>query len=189
MSVSRFSSTDGTGLSRRAWLAAAAAGLLPWAARAGTLEQPWPARKPIPALALNDLEGRSWSLAALRGKVVALNFWASWCEPCVTEIPTLSWLAETHAASGDVVVLGVNYQEHEAKVRRFLQGVPVSYPVLLDRNGEAAKAWTSRIFPSTVLIGRDGRPVLTVVGELDWAGQQGERLLNPLLAVPSKASR
>lgn len=176
-------------LRRRAWLAALAAMSLAWPVRAGTIEKPWPSRKPAPPLALNDLDGRRWSLAELRGKVVVLNFWASWCEPCVTEIPTLSWLAETHAARGDLVVLGVNYQEHEGKVRRFLQGVPVAYPVLLDRNGEAAKAWTSRIFPSTVLIGRDGRPVLTVIGELDWAGQQGERLLNPLLAAAPPASR
>lgn len=175
---------------RRSWLALVAASLVcaPLHA-AGNMHQPWPAKKPTPPLTLDDLEGRRWSLAALRGKVVVLNFWASWCEPCVTEIPTLSWLAETHAARGDVVVLGVNYQENEAKVRRFLQGVPVSYLVLLDRNGEAARAWTTRIFPSTVLIGRDGRPALTVVGELDWAGEQGERLLNPLLAGAAGASR
>jgi thiol-disulfide isomerase/thioredoxin len=177
--------------SRRTWLAGAAALSLPLPlpGRAGTIERRWPARKPAPPLALDDLDGRRWSLAPLRGKVVVLNFWASWCEPCVTEIPTLGWLAETHAARGDVVVLGVNYQEHEAKVRRFLQAVPVPYPVLLDRNGEAAKAWTSRIFPTTVLVGRDGRPVLSVTGELDWAGQQGERLLNPLLAAAPAASR
>lgn len=177
--------------SRRSWLAMAAALSLPLPlpGRASTIERPWPARKPAPPLALDDLEGRRWSLAPLRGKVVVLNFWASWCEPCVTEIPTLSWLAETHAARGDLVVLGVNYQEHEVKVRRFLQGVPVPYPVLLDRNGEAAKTWTSRIFPTTVLIGRDGRPAISVIGELDWAGQQGERLLNPLLAASPAASR
>jgi thiol-disulfide isomerase/thioredoxin len=177
--------------SRRTWLAGAAALSLPLPlpGRAGTIERRWPARKPAPPLALDGLDGRRWSLAPLRGKVVVLNFWASWCEPCVTEIPTLGWLAETHAARGDVVVLGVNYQEHEAKVRRFLQAVPVPYPVLLDRNGEAAKAWTSRIFPTTVLVGRDGRPVLSVTGELDWAGQQGERLLNPLLAAAPAASR
>lgn len=186
------SSTSFTGnrtLGRRAWLTLAAAASLPLPLNASTIERPWPPRKTAPPLALDDLDGRRWNLTELRGKVVVLNFWASWCEPCVTEIPTLSWLAETHAGRGDVVVLGVNYQEHEGKVRRFLQSVPVAYPVLLDRSGEAAKAWTARIFPSTVLIGRDGRPTITVVGELDWAGQQGERLLNPLLAAPAKPSR
>ena len=175
---------------RRDCLAALAAltlgGALP-AARAAHVVRPWPADKPAPTLDLADLDGRRWTLADLRGTVVVMNFWASWCEPCAVEMPSLSWLAEQ--PGGDLRVIGVNYQEHEDKIRRFISQVPVSFPVLLDRSGDVARAWTPRVFPSTVVLARDGKPAFTVVGEFDWAGTEAERLLQPLMQRRSAASR
>lgn len=144
----------------------------------GHVIRPWPAGKAAPALDLVDLDGKRWTLADCKGKVVVMNFWASWCEPCAVEMPSLSWLAE----QGDgPLVLGVNYQEHEDKIRRFVQQVQVTFPILLDRKGDAARAWMARVFPSTVVLGRDARPSFTVVGEFDWAGDEAKRLLQPLL--------
>jgi thiol-disulfide isomerase/thioredoxin len=149
-------------------------------APAGYQVKPWPAQRGWPTLELPDLDGKPWSLAALKGQVVVLNFWASWCEPCRAEMPSLDVLAQRHQADG-LVVLAVNYQESSAAIRRFLESTRCSLPVLLDRDGQAARTWTPRVFPSTVLIDRAGRPRTLVLGEVDWAGPEARRLIEPLL--------
>ncbi len=167
-------------------LAALATGAIGAPAAGAHVIRPWPADKPAPSLDLADLDGRRWTLTDLKGKVVVMNFWASWCEPCAVEMPSLSWLADQ--PRGEPLVLGVNYQEHEDKIRRFIAQVPVSFPILLDRNGEAARAWTPRVFPSTVVLGRQGRPAFTVVGEYNWAGPEAQQLLQPVMRRASVSS-
>ena len=89
--------------------------------------KPW-AGGPTPALSLKDLEGAAHSLQAHRGKVVVLNFWATWCEPCRDEMPSLNKLK--HSFDGKpVVVLGVNVGEGEGRIKAFLDKVPVEFPV------------------------------------------------------------
>jgi thiol-disulfide isomerase/thioredoxin len=152
-------------------------------ARAAHVVRPWPATRPTPVLELTDLSGKAWSLASLKGRPVLLNFWASWCEPCRAEMPSLERLAAKHGRA-KLVVLTVNYQEPEATIRRFLESRPVALPILLDPEGDAAGLWTPRVFPSTVLIDRTGAARSTVVGELDWAGPEAHVLIEPLLAKP-----
>lgn len=148
---------------------------------------PWPKGKAVPALALADLEGRPWSLEQLRGKVVLLNFWATWCEPCREEMPSLVALSRQYPER--LLVLAVNYQENPAKINRFLEAVPLSFPVLLDREGAATKAWTRRIFPTSVLLDVRGQPQVMVLGEFDWAGPQAQRLIGPLMKpAPAQVS-
>ena len=79
------------------------------------------------------------------------------------------------------MLVGVNYKESSGAVTRFLSGLGLSLPVALDSGGDAATAWTPRIFPSTVLFNRRGRPVGTVVGEIDWGGAAAARILSPVL--------
>jgi thiol-disulfide isomerase/thioredoxin len=165
---------------------AAGAALLPSNSRAAHQIRPWTAGKPAPRLELTDLTGKTWSLAALRGQVVLLNFWATWCEPCRAEMPSLELLAQKFEQDG-LLVLAVNYQEALPAIRRFLEAQPVTLPILLDRTGEAAAAWTPRVFPSTVLIDRSGQPQRTVLGELDWTGPVARELVAPLVAAPRKA--
>ena len=140
--------------------------------------QPWNSRTPPPALVGADLNGKQWRVADLRGRAVLINFWASWCEPCRAEMPSLQRLAEQHA--GDVVVLAVNFKEPTASVQRFVHNTGLTLPVLQDPQGSIARAFGVRIFPSTVLIGRDGRVHSVVRGELDWTGVAAEKLLAPL---------
>ena len=169
-------------------LALALAGT-PWLARAavpGHVVRPWPSAKPVPALALADLDGRQWTLQALVGRVVLLNFWASWCEPCRMEMPSLEAAAQAQRDAG-LVVLAVNYKETAATIHAFLERMPYKATILLDADGDAATAWTPKVFPSTVLIGRDGRPVATVMGDLDWTGTEARSLVEPLLAASRKA--
>jgi thiol-disulfide isomerase/thioredoxin len=154
-------------------------------ARAGHVVRPWPAGRPAPALDLVDLDGKRWRIDDLAGKVVVLNFWATWCEPCRVEMPSLEAMAARRRGEG-VVVVAVNYLEPAEKIRRFLERAPFKPPILLDSDGDATVAWTPRVFPSTVLVGRDGRPAHTVVGELDWGAAEASALLDPLIAVASK---
>lgn len=168
---------------RRALLAWAVAA--PFGAEAGYLLRDWPPGQAVPALHLNDLDGKAWSLADLRGRAVLLNFWATWCEPCRAEMPSLQALAHRRAGDG-LVALTVNYQESEPTIRRFLERTPIALPVLLDRDGAAAKAWTPRVFPSTVLIDRGGRPRRVVVGEVDWNGEAPTQWMADLLASVSR---
>jgi thiol-disulfide isomerase/thioredoxin len=110
---------------------------------------------------------------------VLVNFWATWCEPCRAEMPALQQLAREHRAQG-LQVLAVNYKETEAAVHRFLQATGLDLPVLLDREGAAAKALEVHIFPSTIAIARSGRPKFVVTGEFDWSSPLAARWLAEL---------
>jgi thiol-disulfide isomerase/thioredoxin len=176
-------------LTRRRAIALTMAAVVPSLAEpaaAASVVRPWPAARPVPALDLGDLDGKRWSLPALAGRVVLLNFWATWCEPCRLEIPSLDALARQHR-SGALIILAVNYRETVPAIRSFLERTPYKATILLDADGDAATDWTPRIFPSTVLIGRNGRPTATVVGDLDWTGATAHELIGPLLAEPYKA--
>jgi len=162
-------------------LAALAAAGWPSRAQAAHVVRPWPEGKAAPALSLADVDGKAWNLAALKGQVVALNFWATWCEPCRAEMPSLELLAAQHERDG-LTILAVNYKESLPTVKRFLETLPFSLPILLDRDGNATGDWTPRIFPTTVLIDRAGVPRLSVLGELEWNGPVARELVAPLLA-------
>ena len=163
-------------------LALAAAGLRPAAAEvAGARHSPWPHGVATPPLALPGLDGPPHDLVTARGQVVLLNFWASWCEPCVAELPALERLAQQRAADG-LTVWAINHRESEAAVRRFRQRTGTTLPLLMDNDGSAARAWQVRTFPTTVALDRRGRPAFSVVGELDWTGAQAAAWLAPLLA-------
>jgi thiol-disulfide isomerase/thioredoxin len=140
----------------------------------------WPAERPVPPLDLVDLAGKPWRLDALAGKVVVLNFWATWCAPCRIEMPSLAAMAARRRGDG-VVVAAVNYRETPEVIRAFLARSPFKPPILLDSDGSATNAWTPRVFPTTVTVGRDGQPVHVVVGELDWEGTAAKALLDPLV--------
>ncbi|WP_019140083.1 TlpA family protein disulfide reductase [Noviherbaspirillum massiliense] len=146
--------------------------------------RPWPDALPTPSLQLNDLEGRQWDLQDLRGKIVVLNFWATWCEPCVEELPLLNDWASSEAARGRLVILGVNVKESKPTIQRFLNTYRFRYPVLIDRTGEFFKKWTNGVIPTTVLIDRDGRARWRVVGELDPADPGFKQALEKMLEEP-----
>lgn len=149
-------------------------------ARAQATPRPWPKGQATPPLSLPSHEGPPWSLAAARGTPVLLNFWASWCEPCRSEMPSLELLAERNEAQG-LQVIAVNFRETDAAIRRYLNQWPITLPILRDADGAAARAFGVRIFPSTIAIGRDGKALFTVVGEADWTGSEARRWVAPLL--------
>ena len=146
----------------------------------GAQRTPWPRGQATPALELPTWDGPAWSLADARGQVVVLNFWASWCEPCRTELPSLELLAQRHQ-DDRVAVVTVNHRETDAAVRRYLAVEPLTLPVLRDRDGSASRAWGARVFPTTVVVDRKGRAAFSVVGELDWAGPAARRWMRELI--------
>lgn len=160
-----------------AWLAAA-----PLAARAedDVAPKPWPAGRATPPLDLPLQGGARWSLAQAHGRVVLLNFWASWCEPCRSEMPSLELLAQRLEADG-LDVMAVNHRETDAVINRYLAQWPMTLPILRDADGGAARAFGVRIFPTTIAIGRDGRVAFSVVGEADWTSATSRRWIAPLL--------
>lgn len=165
---------------RRRLLAAAIA--LPAAAsvHAEPVMRRWPSGRATPALELAAWEGPAFRLGDTRGQVVVLNFWASWCEPCRSEMPSLELLAERHARDR-VSVLAVNYRETDGAIARFLAQWPVTLPILRDRDGAAALAFGVRVFPTTVVIDRRGQAAFTVTGETDWGAAASRAWIAPLL--------
>jgi thiol-disulfide isomerase/thioredoxin len=134
---------------------------------AGSAElKPW--TDPTPALELKDLEGKTHKLDAYRGKVVILNFWATWCEPCREEMPSLNRLRKSLEGQ-PVVMFAVNYGENEPRISQFLAKVPVEFPVLLDSSSNVGRAWKVRLMPTTYIIGTDGRVKYGYAGERNWA--------------------
>jgi peroxiredoxin len=170
-----------TTLSRRRWLLAAAS--LPFARAAwpdaAAQRTDWPRTRQAPAIELQSTKGKPWTPASSIGSPVLLNLWASWCEPCRTEMPSLQQLARERRADG-LQVLAINHKESESAVRRFIESTGLNLAVLLDPDGAAAKAFGVRIFPSTVAIDRNGRVRFVVRGEFDWTSAQAQRWVSEL---------
>jgi cytochrome c biogenesis protein CcmG/thiol:disulfide interchange protein DsbE len=109
--------------------------------------------------------GRS-TLAALRGKVVVLNFWASWCEPCQEEAPLLEHAQRSLEKHG-ATVLGVTYQDDSPDSEAFVRRYHLTYPVLRDATGEFAHSFGTRQVPESFIINRQGRIVAISRGEIE----------------------
>jgi len=157
------------------------AALLAWPAT-GAAEQPlrlWYGGV-TPALRLPDMAGRMHELSEYRGKVVLVNFWATWCTPCREEMPSIERLRR--ALQGKpFAVLAVNLAEPALRVRQFLQAMPLGFPILLDAEMAVTKAWQVRQLPASFVVGPDGRIRYSYVGELDWSRDAVRKTIADLL--------
>lgn len=124
------------------------------------------------------------TLDELGDQVVLINFWATWCPPCRKEMPALQRLSERLAAE-PFVVLGVNVGEDPERIGEFLQSLPVpaGFPMLLDRSGDASRAWGTRVVPTTWVVDRSGLRVLGAVGEVDYDSPELVEQLRTLIAA------
>ena len=119
--------------------------------------------EPAPGFALEGLDGGEVSLAALDGKVVVLNFWASWCGPCRLEMPDFQKAWEEHQEQ-EVVFVGIAVDDTASEASKFAEQVGVTYPLALDTTGDVARAYRIRAVPSTYFIDREGRLATTLHG-------------------------
>lgn len=108
-----------------------------------------------PTFSLPSRAGDTVSLDQLKGKVVMLNFWASWCGPCRQEMPLLDQMHKRYSSLG-FTLIGVNVETNTKDAERWLQETPVSFPVLFDRDSKVSKAYDVSAMPSTVFIDRKG---------------------------------
>lgn len=136
---------------------------------------------PDASLPLLGAGGRT-SLADYRGKVVVLNFWASWCPPCVDELPLLE-RTQRRIAPREATVVGVNYKDISTDALGFVRRYDLSYPSLRDRDGEFAREYASTAFPETFVIDRRGRIAAKRRGPVDQAWL--DATLPELLAEPA----
>jgi thiol-disulfide isomerase/thioredoxin len=113
------------------------------------------------------LDGANQTLSALKGKVVFLNFWATWCGPCRVEMPSMEILYQRFKDS-DFVMLAVDIQENREEVSAFMRNMGLSFPVGLDLNGKASSLYNISAVPTSYIIDRDGYIVAAVRGSINW---------------------
>jgi thiol-disulfide isomerase/thioredoxin len=129
-------------------------------------------------------DARPLALSDLRGKVVLVNFWASWCLECRPEMPVLETLHRELAARG-LAVVGINAREDRHTVGRYAWELGLTFPLLLDPGGKNNRLYGVIGLPTTFLVGRDGRAVAFGVGPRDWASAPARALIQALLAEPA----
>jgi len=133
-----------------------------------------------PDFTLADLNGRRVRLEDLRGKVVFLNFWATWCPPCVLEMPTMEKLHGEFGSKG-LVILAVNFRESPEQVKTFLKKHQLTFTTLLDPKGRVFKLYQAWSLPTTTIVNKKGQAVGKVIGYRDWHKPEMKRFFRRLL--------
>jgi thiol-disulfide isomerase/thioredoxin len=137
-----------------------------------------------PPLVGRTLEARPVSMADLRGKVRVVNFWASWCLECRPEMPVLERLHRELAPRG-LAVVGVNAREAPEAVRRYAKDLELTFPIVLDQDGQINAAYGVVGLPTTFLVGRDGRAVALAIGPREWGSAPARAIIEALLGEPA----
>jgi peroxiredoxin len=120
-----------------------------------------------PAFTLDDLDRQHVALASQRSDVLVVHFFATWCEPCRDELPALTRLV-ARSDPARLRVLTISVAEVDARVRNFIEKMPVNFPILLDRDRGVAKSWNVSALPTTFILDRDLKPRLFVERDYDW---------------------
>jgi peroxiredoxin len=145
--------------------------------------------KPAPDFTLPDLDGQQVSLHDYRGKVVFLNFWATWCIPCREEMPAMEQLHQTFQSQG-LAIMAVDLKETPDTVKAFFDQHRLSFTALLDGSGAVLRDYQVMGLPTTYLISREGTLLARGVGGRDWTRAEGKDLIRGLLAgAPAESKR
>ena len=135
--------------------------------------------KPTP-FSLNDTNGKLFNVGNFKGQVTLVNFWASWCAPCIKEIPSLNRLKQKMQGK-PFRLISVNYAESPKRIREFMKEVDVDFPILLDLDGQIAGQWKVVAFPSTFVIGPNGEIHAGVNAAIHWDTENVIGQLNQLI--------
>ncbi len=132
-----------------------------------------PVAKDIP---ITGIDGKVYHISDYRGKIVIVNYFATWCQPCREEIPSLNKMWHKLKADG-IVVLAVNSREKPGVVKKFLKNHPIDFPVLVDEKGILYNEWPMLGLPTTLVIDQKGRFIYRAIGKRDW---NDNKLLAPI---------
>ena len=134
-----------------------------------------------PEFSVRSLDGKTVSLSSYRGKAVMVHFWATWCPPCVEELPTLERLYRANFGK-DLEILAVSVDEGGADaVGQFMQKNRFSLPVLLNPDKSVASAYGTFKFPETYLIDRDGIIRRKIIGAVDWTSPEAREIVQAMV--------
>jgi thiol-disulfide isomerase/thioredoxin len=136
-----------------------------------------PLRGSQPSFFLDDLAGSRHDLSGTPAPLVLVHFFATWCEPCREELPALQRLSDRGKESS-LAVFAISVGEPDLRVRRFFEPMPLTFPVLLDRDKEVAKTWRVETLPTTYVLDGARKPRLLVEGEFEWDQVKVGELLN-----------
>jgi len=129
---------------------------------------------------LASVDNKTYIRNDFKGKVSLINFWATWCPPCVEEIPSLNDLAK-NINHPDFEILSINFAETPETINKFLTHFKVDYPILLDPDGSLSRQWKVLAFPSTYIIGKDGKIRYGVNAAIDWNTEMVNKKIRELL--------
>ena len=132
----------------------------------------------------DTVDARKVSLATLRGKVIIVNFWASWCVDCRPEMPVLERLHRESAMQG-LAIIGINARETTPTVQRYASELDLTFPLVLDPTGTINALYGVVGLPTTFVIGRDGRAIAFGVGPRPWESRPARTLIETLLSEPA----
>ena len=135
---------------------------------------------------LPDINGETRSLTDYRGKVVLVNFWASWCMPCVEEMPELTQLKQ-HLAGQPFEILALNVGEHDKRVKHFVKRTSFNLPVLMDKSSKVFNEWKIEIMPTSFLVDARGRVRYRARGNPGWDNEQSLSIIEKLIYEAEKS--
>jgi thiol-disulfide isomerase/thioredoxin len=135
---------------------------------------------PTPDFSLPDPAGKKGSLKDFRGKLLLLNFWASWCDPCREEMPAMERLYQQYKNKG-FVILAVNVKDSRKDALAFIKELKITYPVILDPDGEVGLLYGAWGLPTTYLIGPKGEGLARMWGPAVWDSAGAKQLVQDLL--------
>jgi len=145
------------------------------------------ASTPAPALAAQDLKGAPQTLAGYRGKLVLLNFWASWCPPCLREMPSLERL-RVNMAGRPLEIVALDSAETAEDVNAYLSRMKLGFPILLDPDGSNTRRWKVFALPTSFLLDAEGRVRYVLTGPTEWDQGEALQVIESLLAeFPTQA--
>lgn len=140
---------------------------------------PWPINQKTPLFFFKDTNGLEYKPETLRGKKIVLNFWATWCAPCKEELPSLQIFSDLQNPD-QVLVLTVNVKEPAGRAQRFMQNNQMNLPLISDAQGEWAKKFGVKVFPTTLLLDSKGQVKWRIMGEVDWTSAAPQGWVNSL---------
>lgn len=141
--------------------------------------------QPAPALRATDLAGSPKTLADYRGKVVLLNYWASWCPPCRHEMPSMERLRQKMAGR-PLEIVAIDSAEPVEDVRGFLATMKLQFPILLDPEGENTRRWKVYALPTSFLLDAEGHIRYVLKGGAEWDEGEFLQAIETLLAETAK---